>query len=199
MIYLITGVTSFLGLELCNQLLELGHTVYGVCRESSSNCSSLPRTSRFIPIFAQMSEFEHLILPTDIDVFIHLAWAGTNHAGRDLVNIHEQNIAHTFDAMRMAAKFNCKLFIDAGSQAEYGYHPEMITEHSSCNPTSEYGKAKLKVYQAGSLLCKSLGLKYIHLRIFSLIGESDHPWTLVMTAVDRMRKDEPLELSSCEQ
>lgn len=42
-------------------------------------------------------------------------------------------------------------------------------------------------------------MKYIHCRIFSLIGEDDHPWTLVMTCVQKMLQHEPIALSACTQ
>jgi nucleoside-diphosphate-sugar epimerase len=75
----------------------------------------------------------------------------------------------------------------------------LITEETPCNPEVEYGKAKLSVLKEGSLLCDSLGIKYLHLRIFSIFGENDRPWTLIMSAIDKMQKNENLELSSCTQ
>ena len=72
-------------------------------------------------------------------------------------------------------------------------------EDMDCAPFSEYGKAKLQMWEKGRRLAEELGIKYMHLRIFSLIGETDHAWTLVMSCVDKMLRNEPMELSDCTQ
>jgi nucleoside-diphosphate-sugar epimerase len=132
-------------------------------------------------------------------VFIHLAWAGTGHGGRDNTVIQQQNVKCTKEAMQAAHQMGCKLFVMAGSQAEYGITNEPQKEDMECQPFSEYGKAKLQVQQECSRLAEKLGMKYLHLRIFSLFGENDHPWTLVMSCIDKMLRNEPIELSSCTQ
>ena len=48
-------------------------------------------------------------------------------------------------------------------------------------------------------MAEELGMKYLHLRIFSLFGETDHPWTLVMSCIDKMLRNEPMDLSPCTQ
>jgi nucleoside-diphosphate-sugar epimerase len=128
-----------------------------------------------------------------------LAWAGTGHDGRDVTLVQQENIAYTLDAMCAAAKMGCKLFVMAGSQAEYGSTTKPQNEEMDCEPFSEYGKAKLAVCHHGFEVAKQQGIKYLHLRIFSLFGEDDHPWTLVMSCIDRMLKNEPIALSSCTQ
>ena len=50
-----------------------------------------------------------------------------------------------------------------------------------------------------SVLANELGMKYIHLRIFSLFGEYDHPYTLVMSCIDKMKQNAPIDLSACTQ
>ena len=72
----------------------------------------------------------------------------------------------------------------------------MITEDTPCNPISEYGKGKLKMYQESSALTKVLGLKYIHLRILSVYGENDHDETLIKSALKKLKANEPIELRS---
>ena len=198
MTFLITGATSFLGIELTKTLISQGHTMTAICRPQSRGLQYLPEGVAVV--YAQMSEYK--ILPTKVnhaDVFIHLAWAGTGHGGRDNTVIQQQNVKCTKEAMQAAHQMGCKLFVMAGSQAEYGITNEPQKEDMECQPFSEYGKAKLQVQQECSRLAEKLGMKYLHLRIFSLFGENDHPWTLVMSCIDKMLRNEPIELSSCIQ
>lgn len=198
MTYLITGATSFLGIELTKTLINQGHGVTAICRAQSRGLQYLPEG--IAVVYAEMSEYK--ILPTKVsnaDVFIHLAWEGTGHGGRDNIEIQQQNVKCTKVAMRAAHQMGCRLFVMAGSQAEYGITNEPQREDMECHPFSEYGKAKLQVQKECSRLAEELGIKYMHLRIFSLIGENDHPWTLVMSCVDKMLRNEPVDLSDCTQ
>lgn len=198
MVYVITGATSFIGLELINYLHQNGEEVIAVCRSNSNKLSEIPVGIKIV--HATMNEYAHLhnTIP-HADIFINLAWEGTGHSGRDITTIQKDNIKNTLAAMISSQKMGCKLFVESGSQAEYGTVETIIKEDTTCNPFSEYGKAKLEVLEKGRKLAQEIGLKYIHLRIFSIYGEKDHPWTLIMSSIDRMLKNENIQLSSCEQ
>ena len=90
----------------------------------------------------------------------------------------------------------CQLYVDAGSQAEYGIIPGVITEETPCNPVSAYGKAKLQMYRDTSDMTQRMGLKYIHLRILSVYGENDHPNTLIISSLKKLKNGEPIEMRS---
>lgn len=198
MVYVITGATSFIGIELIQHLHFSGEEVIAVCRNNSKKISKLPKGVRIVN--ATMDEYENLhTLILHADIFIHLAWEGTGHSGRDLENIQNKNISNTLAAMISSHKMGCKLFVVSGSQAEYGIVNTTITEETECNPFSEYGRAKLEVLKQGITLSQELGLKYIHLRIFSIYGENDHPWTLFSTCVNKMINNEEISLSNCTQ
>lgn len=196
--FVITGATSFIGLELIDYLLAHNHSVVAVCRQDSKGLSFIPHDVEIVT--SKMYDYGRLCdaIPK-ADVFVNLAWGGTGHDGRNVVDIQNENITYTIAAMHAADKMGCKVFVEAGSQAEYGATTEPQTEDSNCNPFSEYGKAKLKVKQELFNLSEQLDINYIHLRIFSLFGEKDHPWTLIMSAVDKMLKNEQLDLSPCTQ
>jgi len=196
--FIITGATSFIGLELIDVLLKNGHSVIAVCRSNSKGLSSIPEGVEVVS--AEMSEYPELHNKIDnADVFINLAWGGTGHDGRNIIDVQKENITYTTGAIYAVEKMGCKLFLEAGSQAEYGSTNETQTEDSMCNPFSEYGKAKLEVKRIGFELSDKLNIKYLHLRIFSMFGENDHPWTLVMSALDKMLANEQVDLSPCTQ
>lgn len=196
--YVITGATSFLGLELTDILLRHGQEVIAVCRPGSKGLTSLPAGVEVVT--AEMTEYGDLHRKIErADVFVHLAWGGTGHDGRDIVDVQNENVACTLAAMSASDRMGCRLFVEAGSQAEYGSTPNPQRTDMECHPFSEYGRAKLRVQQELFRLSEQLGIKYIHLRIFSLIGENDHPWTLVMSSVDKMLRREPVDLSPCTQ
>jgi len=196
--YVITGATSFIGLELINLLLSQGHSVVAVCRPNSKGLSSIPQGVEIVA--SEMSGYRNLHKNiTSADVFINLAWCGTRHDGRNIADVQKENISYTLTTMFAAEKIGCKVFVESGSQAEYGSTTLPQTENMPCYPFSEYGKAKLEVKEKAFELSEQLDIKYIHLRIFSIYGENDHPWTLVMSAIEKMLKNEKVELSPCTQ
>lgn len=198
--FIITGATSFIGLEFTKLVLECGHVVYAVCREGSKSLEKLPKDPSLSVIFSTMNEYA--ILPSKIDnadIFVNFAWDGTNYEGRTKTDVHKKNIENTKIAFRVAKDLGCKLFVESGSQAEYGVYDGVIDENTPCNPFTEYGKGKLAMKQEGFKLSKEIGLKYLHLRIFSTFGEGDHPYTLFMNAVSKMVNNETLDLSPCTQ
>lgn len=196
--YVITGATSFIGIKMINFLLSMDNKIVAVYRQTSLKKQSIPQEVLKIPLdISQYNKLDNYI--TNADIFIHLAWNGTGHEGRDNTTIQEKNIEHSLEAIKSAHKMGCKLFVFAGSQAEYGHVDGILSEETPCNPQSQYGIAKLKFGEKASKLCKELGIKFIHLRICSIFGEGDHPWTLVMSTIKKMLNNENIELSTCEQ
>lgn len=199
--YIITGASGFIGVEISKVLLEKGDTVYAVCRKDSKNLKDVPNHDNLKMVWTDLDHLDAIMdQVVKADVFIHLAWQGTVGGGRNNSEIQQTNKTNAYTAMRVANAVGCKVFVDSGSQAEYGTCTDLITEESPCNPFSDYGKAKLEVWRKGRVLCGVLGLKYVHLRIFSMYGENDHPYTLVMSIIDKMIRNEPsIDLSSCTQ
>ncbi len=199
--YLITGATSMIGIALCKHISSFDDNfVYAVCRENSEGLKRLSSKKNINIVFYEIQNIEIISEQIkNVDIFINLAWTNTDHQGRNDAYLQGLNVDYAKNAIKVAAKMGCKLFVQAGSQAEYGVVNDKIFEEAQCNPETEYGKAKLKVLNEGSVLCHSLGLKYLHLRIFSVFGENDRPWTLIMTAIEKLLNNEDLHLSACTQ
>lgn len=197
---MITGATSFIGSALTRRLLEEGNRVYAVCRPDSPNISALPEGRGLTIIYAdadniQMIE-EHV---NHADIFINLAWKGTTHEQRDNEEINSKNVQNTLYAMKCASDLGCSLFVESGSQAEYGYQTSLTDESAVCQPFTAYGRAKLATMTECSRYAKRLEIRYLHLRIFSIYGPGDHPYTLISQCVDKMIRNEAIDLTEGSQ
>ena len=199
MTVIVTGASGFLGLATCRRLLAEGHTVYGVLQTQSQNAHKLPVHERFFPVRYDLGTDDAPLKAAvpHADTFIHFAWAATKGDNRNDHDAHFANVDHSLALMKTAAALGCKRFIFAGSQAEYGIHFEKITEETPCTPVSEYGKAKLAFGLQGAALAPSLGLDFIHLRIFSTYGVGDHPHTLMSSCIRTFLADETMEMGDC--
>lgn len=198
--FIISGATSFLGIALINRLIADGNSVVAICRNKEKADRVLPKSKAIDIVETDMASIANLTNSGITgDVFVNLAWAATGHEGRNMADVQRENIANSIEAMKVSKELGCKLFVEAGSQAEYGSTTETQTEDSPCNPFSEYGKAKLEVKNRCFELSEQLGMKYLHLRIFSLYGKGDKEWTLIMSCIDKMKRNEPIDLSPCTQ
>ena len=196
MIFFVTGASSFVGVEVCRYLTDKGHNVIAMTRRENKHLNTISENGRLLVFRADMQSLVGRAKGIKANVFIHLAWAGTSHEERDVPAIHEENVRLSLDYVQLAKQMGCELYVDAGSQAEYGIVPGVITEETPCHPFSAYGKGKLKMYQESSVLTKELGLKYIHLRILSVYGENDHDETLIKSALKKLKANEPIEMRS---
>jgi len=196
MVYFITGASSFIGVELCRYLTDCGHKVIAMSRRPNEHLGEIARSGQLTLLLADMHNLVNRAADVKADVFIHLAWAGTTHEERNNPVTHEENVRLSLEYVRLAKRMGCKLYVDAGSQAEYGIVQGVITEETPCHPFSEYGKGKLKMFQESRVLTEQLGMKYIHLRILSVYGENDHENTLIISSLRRLKANEPVEMRS---
>ncbi len=196
----ITGATSFIGKNVLKELLKQDYFVYAVVR-NPQKIAEFKESQNLRIIACDLNQIEELPQKIDdkIDIFYHLAWDGTRASARADVEKQNINLLQSIVVMNVAKMLGCHTFIGAGSQAEYGQCEGIITEEYPAMPMTEYGKAKLAVYQKGCDLLPKAGIKFIWTRIFSVYGVGDYEGTLVSTAINKMLKNEPMKLTECTQ
>ena len=194
--FFITGASSFIGVEFCRYLSDNGHQVIAMSRRENEQLNDIAINGNLQVLYADMQNLMERAIDVKADVFVHLAWAGALLGQRDNQELQEGNIRFSLECVKLSKRMGCKLYVDAGSQAEYGIVQGVISEDTPCNPVSAYGKAKLQMYNKTCELTRKLGLKYIHLRILSVYGENDHPNTLIISTLKKMKKNEPVEMRS---
>ncbi len=200
-----TGATSFVGLGAVKELLRRGHFVTAVLRENSVKTELLKENGAFPEglkiVYEDLGSLSRLPGKTGgrCDVFLHMGWRGAGSDSRKNGDIQKQSVQDTMCAVRTAREMGVKRFLFTGSQAEYGLRSSLTDEEAPCKPTSPYGQAKLEVRYHAEELCAELSMDYGHVRIFSVYGPGDHPWSLISSCVKAFRNGQKMELSSCTQ
>lgn len=196
MVFFITGASSFIGVELCRYLSDNGHQVVAMSRRENEDLNTIVSDGNLRVFRADMQSLFEKATDVKADVFVHLAWAGTSHEDRNNPAIQADNVKNALECVKLSERMGCQLYVDAGSQAEYGLVPGVLTEETPCNPITAYGKAKLQMFHETKALTAQLGLKYIHLRILSVYGEKDHDETLIKSCLRKLKKNEPIVMRS---
>jgi len=213
---LITGAASFLGRHLVEYFLSKEEEVLALVRENARGRDELLKyeaNNKFKLIVLDMKDIERLDI--DFDVCIHLAWGGIGKEGRMDENIQRENIDAAVKLMRVCKERGAKRFLFAGSQAEYGQTLSDIevkygkdfdinnipkqSEDSPTNPKSKYGKAKLELKSKLKNLGDSLGIEYVHMRIFSVFGSGDHETSLISTCIKNFKENKDVHIGECIQ
>ena len=86
---------------------------------------------------------------------------------------------YTIDAVRAAAALGCRVFVGAGSQAEYGRVEGMLEPATPANPENGYGMAKLCAGIMSRTEAAALGVDHVWARVLSVYGPHDGPATMI--------------------
>lgn len=198
---IVTGATSYIAAALIRLLLEKQYFVYAVIRPGSANRYKLPQSEHLTILELDMNSYSSLSAMNlgEVNAVYHFAWEGVRGGNRKNDTLQLRNIESAKQLLDVAHQQNIPYFIGMGSQAEYGLTgKQLVTEDTPLNPVEAYGAAKKQVYQHGMELAERHGLSFIWARIFSAYGYGESPNTLIMSSLDRMIRDETVELSPCE-
>lgn len=196
----ITGATSFLGSSLVKKLSSENYEIFAIVRRNSSNLYRLKEFKNINIIELNLDEIQNLDqFINNVDVFLHLAWDGSGSDGRKNLEVQSKNYDYAMNALSVAKKIGCKLFVFPGSQSEYGKCFEETYEEKECFPVSPHGINKLKFGVEAQRILKNDAMKFLHLRIYSVYGKNDRPGTLVESCVNAFMNGETILLGKCEQ
>ena len=196
-----TGPTGAIGVALIEQCINENIEVYALCRKNSRRISNIPQSPLVHIIFCdlqEMSEFNDDQIK-GADVFYHFGWAATIGAGRNDMPLQIQNIQYTIDAVHLAKRLGCSVFVGAGSQAEYGRVEGKLNAEVPTFPENGYGMSKLCAGQMSRVECEKLGLKHIWTRILSIYGPYDGDATMITSTIKKLLNGQIPELTKGEQ
>lgn len=197
----ITGPTGAIGCAMIEIMLKQGYKIYAVCRPDSPNITLLNKHENLEVIECDISNLNNLsnFIKEDIDIFYHLAWDGTFGNDRNLIKNQMNNITYTLDAVKACKDLGGKVFVGAGSQAEYGHYNKPADESTVTKPFTMYGSAKLSSGHMSRLYAESLGIKHVWVRIFSVYGPKDDKRTLVSYLINELHSSNTPSLTKGEQ
>ena len=198
---IISGATSSIGIALCEECVTNGIGVVAIIRPESSKCSLIPKSNLIEIVESELSDYDSINSEgIHADAFFHLAWASTDGAAaRDNTYDQADNIQATLKAVELAERCKCKVFVGAGSQAEYGRTDEVLTGDTACNPETAYGMTKLCAGMLSRLMSRQKGIDHVWTRILSAYGPNCSKRTVISYTVDTLLRGEKPVLSDGRQ
>lgn len=197
----VTGATGMLGLALMRKLSDEGYYIYAVARPGSERILNIPKQSNIKIIECDLKDIRSLsnIITEECNLFFHFAWEGTYGRARNDMDMQIADIQAAADAAETAHNLGCKVFLGAGSQAEYGRCEKKLSPDLPARPENGYGIAKLCAGQMTRVICERYGIKHIWCRIISTYGPYDGMQTMVMSGIAKMLGGERPSYTAGEQ
>lgn len=198
---IITGATGAIGTALIGELVNAGVEILVLSRRGSKRLSVIPNHPLVSIKYCALDELEAVKNDTgkEYDVFYHFAWEGTIGESRNDMKLQNANVKYALDAVDAAARFGCKVFIGAGSQAEYGRVEGKLNADTPAFPENGYGMAKLCAGQMTRAHAKALGLRHNWVRVLSVYGPNDGEKTMVMSTVAKLKNGQAAQFTKGEQ
>jgi len=197
----VTGATGFLGSHLVHELVERGHDVAILLRSTTDAWRLTAVMSRVTPITGALDDidgFRGVVADFAPAALIHMAWRGVGNDDRNNPS-QARNIVDTVELLKLCSDIGIKVFVGAGSQAEYGPYERAIREDDFPRPTTLYGKAKLAAGTMAAQMAEELHLRFVWLRVFSAYGAKDHSRWLIPSLIKTLKAGKRMPLTRCEQ
>ncbi|WP_233465555.1 NAD-dependent epimerase/dehydratase family protein [Bradyrhizobium daqingense] len=197
----VTGASGFLGSYLVADLVARGHEVAVLLRPTSSDWRLGEVRDRLHVVAGGLDDLDGLRRALGAfgpEAVVHMAWRGVAGAERNSP-VQAVNVADTVGLAEIAVEVGARIFVGAGSQAEYGPYDRAIREDDAARPTTLYGMAKLAAGSMALRLCEERGLRAAWLRIFSTYGPKDADHWLIPSMIRNLRSGQHMALTACEQ
>lgn len=196
---LITGATGMIGSAIVEEALKQNYKITCLVRSDSNRISNIPKSDKVKVVDCNINQYNEIELTEKYDVSFHLAWLQPFGNDCDNVEFQLKNVQYTLYAVNLAKRAGCRVFIGAGSQAEYGIQKVDLTPALPVNPESGYGIAKYTAGKLANMLCQQLEIRFNWLRILSVYGKNDNSYTLISYVINELKNGRSPELTKCEQ
>ena len=173
--YIVTGGCGFIGSNLVDKLINLGHEVTIFDDLSSGKVENLNEKARFIEVdISSDDEISECIDWFDgVDTVFHTAAkARVQPSIIDPITFNKTNVDGTLTLLKMAVDSGVRRFIYSASSSAYGNTDIFPTPESHpTNPLSPYGAQKLMGEIYRKTFSQVYDIETVSLRYFNVYGE----------------------------
>jgi nucleoside-diphosphate-sugar epimerase len=178
-LYLITGISGFIGSSIARALLERGDKVRGVDNFSTGkreNISGILDRIEFVEAdILDLSAMRRAAAGVDF-VFHEAAIPSVPKSVQDPVGSNQANIDGTVNVLVAARDAKVKRVVYAASSSAYGDTPTLPKrEEMRPDPISPYAVAKLASEHYMTSFCRCYGMETVSLRYFNIFGPRQDP------------------------
>ncbi len=199
---LVTGASGHVGAFLTKSLLARGCEVAALVRPESDLWRISDVRDRVTLLHGALGDSESAesgLRAWQPEIVFHLAWAGVTGAYRNDPAQITRNVAGSLALFEAAHGAGMKVWVGAGSQAEYGAVDGVLREDRMPKPETAYGVAKHCLAVMTEKLCAMTDTRFLWLRLLAAYGPMDDPRHLLPGVIEQLLSGERPALTPGEQ
>ncbi len=176
--FLVTGGAGFIGSNLCEAILDMGHNVRCIDNFSTGYAKNIERffgNPKFELYKADIRDFDACMMAcTDIDYVLHqAAWGSVPRSIEQPLVYEDINTRGTLNMLEAARQSGVKKFVYASSSAVYGDSKELPKrEEKTGTVLSPYAQTKKACEEYAGLYTRLYKLDTYGLRYFNVFGKN---------------------------
>ena len=186
---LITGSTGFIGANLTHYLVSAGYEVHLIIKNQSNTWrlnSIINNINFYNADLIEFDKIELIINKIKPKTIFHLATYGAYPYQNEMDKIKFVNLDCTINLLRICEKHNFDIFINTGSNSEYGFKEDLMKESDILEPNSYYSVFK----SASTLFCQYESihkeLPIVTLRPFHVYGPYEEPTRFMPVLINNL-------------
>ncbi len=199
---IITGANGFIGSALVEYMSTKNLTIYAIIKDEKEKIDGIQNLPGVKIVYCAMEEIEELprrIPDRDIDLCIHLAWAGSFGEPRADYSLQLKNVEFSLRIVDVIAGMKVRRFLGAGTLAEKDVLSYHLADGAAPNPVSFYGCAKVAAHLMTKTECVKRGVEHIWCYLSNTYGPGNTTNNFVNMAAIRMLRGESVDFTSGEQ
>lgn len=171
----ITGVTGFIGAALAKELLKRGVIVYGIGRnfDDLDFIDSYKNFHKIVLEFDDYCNISKIIIDKNIDVFIHVAYAGVSGKSKQNYCVQISNLEVACTTVEQAVKMGCGRYLYVGSVDEYEIVRKPDELFIPPNHSRIYATIKYASEIIGKVIAYENNLEYVGALLALTYGEGN--------------------------
>ena len=193
---LITGGAGYIGSHISEILALNKKNIFIVDDLSTGFRKLLNKKAKFFKVgISSYREIRKIIIKNNIDSIIHLAAVlSVGESQKNPKKYERINVDGTKNLLKAIKNSSVKNIVFSSTCAVYKDGLSSVNENSKLNPTSNYGKTKLKGEKIIQTFCKKQKLNYGILRFFNVAGASESGKIGQINKGDQLFKNLSLEI-----
>ena len=189
---LITGPSGFIGSQITRKLLKKNNNVHIIIRKSSNiwRINDIINQTKYHEVdITNKSRLINIVSKIKPYKIFHLATYGAYSYQNELDKIKHNILDGTSNLLEACLQNDFKIFINTGSNSEYGFSKKKMEESDLLKPNSYYGIFKA----ASTMLCNKIALEknknIITLRPFHVYGPYEEKTRLIPVLINSLLKN----------
>ena len=194
----VTGATGFIGCYLAKYLIDEGHEVLCLKRETS-DLYRLEDYKNHIRWVNTTDDWKSTLKDFVPDIVFNLAWDGVSALDRVIWNKQVHNIELQQELLDIALECGVKKFVGIGSQSEYGEFEEKIDESYPVDPKTAYAASKAAALVTLRSFCTIHDMDWYWFRLFPLFGPYESETWLIPSLIKNICSSDYMDLTPGDQ